>query len=134
VPRSVSLPEIVAYVAAQPAVAALLSTRVFVGEPISDQQAGTYLCVNAVTQTRGEVECSARVELRFCAHDEKTSKKALVDAQDAVCRVLATGGPLKMGTFVANHVEEGSDFFLARDDKNRNVLVRDIVVRFTWSQ
>jgi hypothetical protein len=133
VPRSVSLPEIAAYLAAQPTVAAVLGTRVFVGEPISDQQSGTYLCVNAVTQTRGEVECAARVEMRFCAHDEKTSKKALVDAQDAVFRVLCPGGPVRMGTFDVCHVDEGSDFFLARDDKNRNILVRDCMIRFIWS-
>lgn len=132
-PRSVNLPEIVTHLKANAGVAAVFGARVFVGEPLSDQQAGTYACVNVVTQTRGEVDCAARIEVRICANDEKTSKQALIDAQDAVSRALSTGGPVKMGTFEAYRVDEGSDLFSARDDKNRNILVRDYVVRFIWS-
>lgn len=131
--RSVSLPSIVAYLIAQPTVASLFSTRVYVGEPSSEVQAGIYLCANVVTMSRGEVEATARVELRFCAHNEQVTKQALIDAQDAVSRVLATGGPVVMGSFVPYLIEEGTDFAALRDDKNRNVLVRDYFVRFIWS-
>lgn len=122
-----------AYLKATPAVASTFGARVFVGEPVSDQQAGTFACVNVVTQTRGEVDCAARVEIRICAHDEKTSKQALIDAQDEISRALSTGGPVRMGTFDAYRVDEGTDLFSARDDKNRNILVRDYIVRFIWS-
>jgi putative AlgH/UPF0301 family transcriptional regulator len=131
--RSVSLPSIVTFLKAQPTVAAIFGTRVYVGEPVSDTQAGMYLVLNAITQTRNEVDCSARVEFRYLAHNEQVTKQALVDAQDATSRVIATGGPLKMGQFTVTHVDEGSDFLAARDDKNRNVLVRDYAFRFIWS-
>lgn len=132
--RSVSLPSIVAYLKAQPTVAALFGTRVYVGEPTSDIQTGIYLCVNVITMTRGEVEATARVELRFCAHNEQVTKQALIDAQDACSRVLATGGSIVMGSFVPYLIEEGADFAALRDDKNRNILIRDYFVHFIWSQ
>ena len=130
--RSVSLPSIASYLLAQPAVSALLGTRVYVGEPVSDTQAGIYAVLNVITQTRKEVQCSARVEIRFLAHDQTVTKQALVNAQDAVSRALCVG-QARFGTFEVTTVEEGDDFLLARDDKNRNVLVRDYVVRFIWS-
>lgn len=131
--RSVSLPSIVTYLKAQPTVATLFGTRVFVGEPQSDVQPGIFLCLNPITMDRGEVEAMARVDFRFCAHEETVTKQALIDAQDAVSRVLATGGPVTMGSFVPYLVEEGSDFFAGRDDKNRNILVRDYKFHFIWS-
>lgn len=127
--QRIDIPQIIAHLAAQPSVSALLGTRIYWGLPKSEQT-GTYLVIDEVTESQDTVEAVSRLAFRFQAHNDNTTWAALYAAERAVTAIIANLGPVKFGTFDCHKVLLAANLFQGLDEKTRRTYIRDYLFHY----
>lgn len=127
--QRIDIPQIIAYLAAQPSVSAIVGSRIYWGLPKSEQT-GTYLVIDEVTENQDTVEAVSRLAFRFQAHDDNTNWSQLYAAERAVTQLIANKGPVKFGTFDCHKVLIAANLFSGVDEKTRKTYIRDYLFHF----
>ena len=131
--QSIQVANIITYLESIPAITWVVWTRIYFWAPIQEP-IWTFLVINIISQVPDLTNKIARLEFRFIWATSNATKKSLIDLQDALVQELVWSidwWVKTFWTFKVYLVEEWPSFQLFEDDKNRPLLIKDILFHFS---
>ncbi len=129
--QEIKVNEIVDYLVAVPAINAIVGSRVFRWEPVSDDQAGIYMTINLIWEQQQRANKATLLDFRFIWHNKDVSYLQLTNLKNLVTEQLVLPcSPIDFGTFIAYGISEGTGFVQGFSTKNNKLLQKDYLFYF----